>query len=178
MRKAILVMVGALAVGGAAEAGADDRLRLQASGGTDPALEARHLAGAAELVLVRHVSLFGEAEWEHRPARLRDHAGGSYSHSGGGDTRYLAGGLKLTILPDRRLSPYLVAGRGRATFVRQASRGFGAVDATGDFVFYGAGLRYQAHEHVALQLEGRVGGAAIGDGSIYVPLRVGVSFGF
>ena len=178
MRTAILGLVVALAVGGAAEAGADDRLRLQASGGTDPAFEARHLAGAAELGLLRHVAVFGEVEWEHRPARLDDYGGGRYSYSGGGDTRYLAGGLKLTILPGRRLSPYLVAGRGRANFVREASRGFGAVDATGDFVFYGGGLRYQAHEHVALQLEGRVGGAAIGDGSIYLPLRVGISFGF
>ena len=178
MRTAILMMMGALALGGAAEAGPDDRLRLQASGGTDPAFDARHLAGTAELVLLPHVSVFGEAEWEHRPARFNDYGGGSYSYSGGGDTRYVAGGLKLTLLPEHRFSPYLVAGRGRATFVRKASRQFGAVNDTGDFAFYGAGLRYQAHDKVALLLEGRVGSAAIGDGSIYGPLRVGVSFGF
>ncbi len=93
----------------------------------------------------------------------------------------VSGGVRVGFWPDRRVTPYVVAGAGAGVSRPTVNAEFpDPVTNDARFIFFGGGIRVSLADRLSLVADGRLQGGSEGnDGTlVLLPLRIGLAWRF
>ncbi len=181
-----IILSSALLLAGATAAGAQTpSVSVHAGGGPTLVDAGHHLSAGFAVSPWSRVTLIVDAERTHlnsRTTESHDYGGNRVTSSFRGGTMHaLTGSLRVSLFPEGRLTPYVLAGMGRGVSKPTVNEQF-PTPVTNDaiFGFAGAGLSIPVGGHLSLFADARmmVGGEG-NDGILAIaPLRAGVNWRF
>lgn len=155
------------------------RFALQFSAGSQLNAGGDNLSGSFAYSLTPRLSVLAEAERLHIPTDVTLHES-EYGATRGGTQRFVSGQVRLTLLPDRGVSPYVFGGMGFGTSRPNVNELF-PDPVTNDLrvVFAGGGIRVRVGARFTVLGDARFTLAAENDDvSLWVPVRVGLAWLF
>lgn len=187
MRARLAVSVFFLAlVAAAIPAGAQTpSFSVQAGGGVTLVDQGHNLSAGVVFTPLSRLSLIASVERTHLDTRIEydDTPFGRQisSRFRGGTMTAVSGALRLSLFPEGRLTPYVIAGAGRGTSRPNVNEHFPVPVENGvGFVLAGAGVTVPLGDHASLFSDVRFMFGAEGDEGILavIPLRAGLSWRF